>query len=236
MSRELKLLNREIVGGSIAVIKIEKPDGFKFLPGQFCALTVPDKGHNDDKGLKRTLSIASSPSEKELIFATRLSDSAFKKTLKDLSVGTVIAVDGPFGMFTMTENESHPLVLLAGGLGITPFRSMTKSAAEFPALKLTLFYSSRIPEEAVFLSELQALADSKKNINVIMTITRPEQSSVKWTGLTGRLNVDMIRNGCKYWNEAVYYMAGPPAMVETSGQLLDEMEIPHDRIRTEKWG
>jgi len=132
MGKELELLYREISGGSIAVIKIEKPDVFKFQPGQFCRLTVPDAGINDDKGLTRTLSIASSPSEKELIFATRLSDSAFKKTIKDLPVGAKIAVDGPFGLFTMPENESSPVVLFAGGLGITPFRSMTKSAAGSP--------------------------------------------------------------------------------------------------------
>jgi len=140
-------------------------------------------------------------------------------------------------MFTLPEDTSKSVILLAGGLGITPFRSMMKSLAESPTgRKVTLFYSSRVPEEAVFLNELRGMANTRQNINLVVTMTRPEQSSEKWTGLTGRLSSAIIRNGCKEWADAIYYMAGPPAMVETSQQILDEMAIPHDRVRTEKWG
>ena len=101
---------------------------------------------------------------------------------------------------------------------------------------MTLFYSSRVPEEAVFLDELQGLADAHTNIDLVATMTRPEKTSTQWTGLTGRLNAEMIKRRCNEWANALYYMAGPPAMVDTMQQILDEMVIPQDRIRTEKWG
>jgi ferredoxin-NADP reductase len=237
MRFDLPLLRKDIVGGAIMLFGLERPKGFQFLAGQFCAITLPSVGFTDDKGLRNGFSIASAPLERELMFATRLSDSAFKKTLRDVIAGSVVSIEGPFGSFTLPEETSKPIILLAGGLGVTPFRSMVKHAADVSTgHSVTLFYSSRVPEEAVFLDELKALADAHANINLVATMTRPEQSSTSWTGLTGRLNAAMIRNGCKQWANALYYMAGPPAMVDTMQQILDEMAIPQDRVRTEKWG
>jgi ferredoxin-NADP reductase len=93
-----------------------------------------------------------------------------------------------------------------------------------------------VPEEAIFLDELQGIAETHTNINLVVTMTRPEQSSTTWTGLTGRLNAAMIRSRCKEWANALYYMAGPPVMIDTMQQILDEMAIPQDKVRTEKWG
>jgi ferredoxin-NADP reductase len=237
MRFDVRLLNKDVVGNAIMLFRLEKPEGFQFLAGQFCSITLPSAGFADDKGLRSGFSIASTPLESELIFATRLSDSAFKKTLSDLAVGSVVAIEGPFGSFTLPEDTSSPIILLAGGIGVTTFRSMVKHAADTSTgHRMTLFYSSRVPEDAVFLDELQKLADTHINIDLIVTITRPEQSSIRWSGLTGRLSAAMIKSSCKEWANAIYFMAGPPAMVGTMQQILDEMTIPPDRVRTEKWG
>jgi ferredoxin-NADP reductase len=237
MRYDVRLLGKDIAGGVMIVFRLERPEGFQFLAGQFCTITLPSVGFTDDKGLRSGFSIASAPLEKELIFATRVSNSAFKKTLKDMTAGSAVTIEGPLGSFTLPEDTSNPIVLLAGGLGVTPFRSMVKHAADSSTgHRVTLFYSSRVPEEAVFLDELQGLADTHTNINLVVTITRPEQSSTKWTGLTGRLNAAMIKSRWDEWANAIYYMAGPPAMVDTIQQILDDMAIPQDRVRKEKWG
>lgn len=237
MRFHVRLLRKDMVGGAIMVFRLEKREGFQFLAGQFCAITLPYAGFTDGKGLLSGFSIASAPLEKELVFASRLSDSAFKKTLKEMAAGSVVTVEGPFGSFTLPEDTSNPIVLLAGGLGVTPFRSMVKLAADSSTgHRVTLFYSSRVPEEAIFLDELQGIAETHTNINLVVTMTRPDQSSTTWTGLAGRLNAAMIRSRCKEWANALYYMAGPPVMIDTMQQILDDMAIPQDKIRTEKWG
>ena len=128
------------------------------MPGQWCFISVPDLGFQDERGLKRPLSIASSPLEKELLFATKLSNSAMKRTLADMPLGSVISLEKPLGNFILPEDTSTPLAFLAGGVGITPFRSMLRYAAEArTGHTITLFYSSRTPAETPFLDELMSI-------------------------------------------------------------------------------
>ncbi|MGD0234469.1 MAG: FAD-dependent oxidoreductase [Syntrophorhabdales bacterium] len=237
MRYDVRLLRKDMVGGVLMLFRLERPKAFQFLAGQFCTITLPSVEVTDNKELRSGFSIASAPFERELIFATRLSDSPFKKALRDMAAESAVTIDGPFGSFTLPEDTSNPIIFLAGGLGVTPFRSMMKYVADSSTgHRVTLFYSSRVLEEAVFLDELQGLADTRTNIKLVATMTRPEQSSTNWTGLTGRLNAAMIKERCDEWPNAMYYMAGPPAMVDTMQQILDDMAIPGDRVRTEKWG
>src|SRR5690606_34061539 len=104
------------------------------------------------------LTLASAPSEQQLMVATRLRDTAFKRMLAEMPLGTTIDLEGPFGQFTLPFDDSRTIVLLAGGIGITPFRSMLVEAAHH---KLShhpiLLYSNRHQEDAAFLDELQTL-------------------------------------------------------------------------------
>jgi predicted ferric reductase len=87
--------------------------------------------------------------------AVRLRTTAFKRTLKSLPVSTELLLQGPFGWMTLPRNTTRPAVLLAGGIGIKPFRSLVRSETELlSACKIFLFYSVRAPEEAAFLEEL----------------------------------------------------------------------------------
>ena len=92
MNHETKLIDRERLAGGVAVFRFEKPEGFQFIAGQWCLLTVPAMGFEDDRGLRRPLSIASSPLEKHLLFATKLSESAFKRTMAEIEPGTAITL------------------------------------------------------------------------------------------------------------------------------------------------
>ncbi len=233
MTYSAKLLDRELLAGDVAVFRIEKPDGFTFKAGQWCAVTVPDIGFHDERGLKRPLSIASSPREKDLLFATKLSNSAMKRTMAEIKTGTIISLDEPLGSLLLPEDVTVPLVFLAGGIGITPFRSMLQYAAETPTgHTITLFYSNRTPEETPFLEDLARLSRESGAIRVYNTMTRVGVGS-NWSGLTGRLNPQMVMDNCRSWESAAYYIVGPPAMADAMKQTLSDMKIDPKRITVE---
>lgn len=236
MRYDTRLLNRKMISADIMAVSLEKPVQYEYRAGQFCFLNLHDIGIQDERGLRRHLSIASSPLEKELLFATKVSDSAFKRTLRETPIGDIITIEPPLGTFTLPENTSAPFIFLAGGIGITPFRSMVRYIVDAQTnYNVTLFYSNRIPEEAAFLDELQGLAEKHKNISVIPTMTRVESSSTTWSGLTGRLNSSMIKDGCKEWQSAIYFIAGPPKMSDSMAEILKGINILPERIYVEKF-
>ena len=99
--------------------------------------------------------------------------------------------------------------------------------------KITLLYSSRAPEEAVFLDEFRGIAERDPGMTVAVTITRPDPAG--WTGLTGRVTPDMIREQCGDWQEAIYYVSGPPVMVDGMKDVLVRMGIDQQRVKREVW-
>ncbi|MCK9227443.1 MAG: FAD-dependent oxidoreductase [Syntrophorhabdaceae bacterium] len=231
MNHETKLIDRERLAGGVAVFRFEKPEGFQFIAGQWCLLTVPAMGFEDDRGLRRPLSIASSPLEKHLLFATKLSESAFKRTMAEIEPGTAITLGSPMGALVLPEQTTTPLVFLAGGIGITLFRSMCRYAADAKTgHAITLFYSSRSPEETPFLEELLRIPQQNERLAVVVTMTRAPED---WTGLRGRLDAQTIKEHCPVWEKAVYYVAGPPVMADAMKQTLATMNVPADRIKVE---
>jgi ferredoxin-NADP reductase len=235
MNYNTKLIDRKIIAEDTMSLSFAKPEGYDFRAGQYCFLKLPDKGFQDKRGLRRHLTIASSPLEKELLFATRITSSAFKKTLKELSEGETITIEKPLGSFTLPEDTSTPLVFIAGGIGITPFRSMLRYASDDKTKHtITLFYSNRVPETTAFLDELERIADSNNKIKIIPTMTNMENSKQKWDGLMGRINPLLIKNNYKAWNQAFYYIAGPPKMVDGIRDIVREMGIKKDMIHIEK--
>ena len=129
--------------------------------------------------------MASPPFEDRLMVATRMRDSAFKRALKRIPLGTTVKIDGPSGSLTLHKNSSKPAVFLAGGIGITPFLSIVRQAAKdkLPH-RLHLFYSNRRPEDAPFLDTLTELQRANPNFRFVPTMTEIEKSQQKWTGET----------------------------------------------------
>jgi len=237
MGYQVKLISRERLAAEIALFHLEKPQGLQFLAGQSCLVSVPPLGFQDDRGLRRPLSIASSPLEKELLFVTKLSESAFKRTMAEMAPGTAVTLDGPLGSLTLPEDTATPLAFLAGGIGIAPFRSMCRYATDGgTGHTITLFYSGRTPEETPFIEELQHMAEQNSRLRAVVTMTRTGENPKKWSGLTGRLTAEMIKTGCAAWESARYYIAGPPTMAEAMRQTLDAMGIPSARIKMELFG
>jgi ferredoxin-NADP reductase len=232
----VKLRKKEDVAEGTMAFYFEKPAGFQFKPGQFANLTLPNPPETDAEGNIRTFSIASAPSEEDLMFATRMRDTAFKRVLKTMPLGSEITLAGPFGSFTLHSDSSRPGVFLAGGIGITPFRSMILYASRSRlSHNLLLFYSNRRPEDAAFLQELQGIQKENTRYRFIGTMTQMEKSKLKWEGRTGFLDQQMLSENVKDLRGSIYYVAGPPGMVSAIGQALTGLGIGEDNICSEEF-
>lgn len=233
---QVKLKSRQEIAEGTMAFHFEKPPGFAFKAGQALAWTLIDPPETDDEGGMRNFSIASAPAESDLMIATRMRDTAFKRVLKTMPLGTEVRIVGPFGSLTLHQNATRPAVFLAGGIGITPFRSMLRQAAEQKLLHhLLLFYSNRRPEDAAFLDELEGLEKENSNYKFIGTMTEMARSNRAWRGETTFINQEMLAKYIGDLAAPIYYTAGPPAMVAAMRQTLSDAGINSDDVRAEEF-
>lgn len=231
---EVRLKGREEIAEGTMAFHFEKPTGFSFKAGQAVALELIDPPVGDGQS-RRTFSLVSAPFESTLVVATRMRDSAFKRTLKTMPDGTSMKVEGPFGELTLGD-AAQPAVFIAGGIGITPFISMSRQAAKdrLPQ-RLLLLYSNRRPEDAAFLAELQRLEQQNKNFRLVATMVEMSKSSRPWKGETGLINEDLVKRVVGDLSVPIYYLVGPPGMVEAMREMLNRAGINDDAIRSEEF-
>src|SRR5215470_19623875 len=236
LSNRPKLLSRVEVAEGTMAFQFERPPGFEFRPGQSADLTLLNPPETDSEGNTRTFSIASAPFEDQLMFATRMRDTAFKRSLKKMPLGTVVKMDSAMGSFTLHKNSAKPAVFLAGGIGVTPFSSIVRQADhDRVPHKLYLFYSNRRPEDAPFVEVLQNLEKTNPQFRFIATMTEMRRSKKTWNGETGRIDQEMLS---KYLNELrgpIYYVAGPPALVSGMRKMLVASGVDEDEIRSDEF-
>jgi ferredoxin-NADP reductase len=231
-----KLQDRLEVAERTLAFQFEKPAAFTFKPGQYINLTLLDPPETDAEGNVRTFSVASAPGEHALMVATRMRDSAFKRVAARMPTGTEVRLEGPFGNLTLHADATRPAAFLAGGIGITPFRSILVHAAKarLPH-RLFLFYSNRRPEDAAFLDELQALQRENPNYTFIGTMTDMKRSQRSWLGETGRVNQTMLARFLNGVARPIFYVAGPPPMVTGLHAMLNGAGVIDGDIRTESF-
>ena len=232
------LKDRKEVAERTTAFRFEKPSGWTFKAGQFIDMTLLDPAETDSEGNTREFSIASGPHEETLMVATRMRDTAFKRVLKSMAIGTAVKIEGPFGDLTLPNSASRAVVLLAGGIGITPFRSMLlRAAKEKLPHRIFLFYSNRRPEDAPFLEELQILEreNSNQTYKLIASMTEMEKSHCPWSGETGLINQEMLTRHLLGAGTPIYYIAGPPVMVKGLHEMLNKTGVDDDDIRTEEF-
>jgi ferredoxin-NADP reductase len=231
-----KLRKKEVVAEGTMSFSFSKPEGFAFKAGQYMDLTLTDPPETDAEGNIRSLSIASAPEDDELLFATRMRDTAFKRFLRDAAIGTEVRMEGPMGSFTLHNNAAKPAVFLAGGIGITPFSSIIRHAAKarLPH-RLYLFYSNRRPEDSAFMHGLEQIQKENPNYKFIPSMSEMNKSAQPWSGETGFINREMLARHLTALQGPIYYIAGPPAMVAAMRQMLSGASVDEDDIRTEEF-
>jgi len=226
---------REVAQGTMA-FRFEKPRGWSFTPGQYLDMTLIDPPETDPEGNTRSFSIASAPEEDTLMITTRVRDTAFKRVLKTMSIGGMVQIEGPSGDLTLPVDAAQPVVLLAGGIGITPFRSMLVHAAraKLPH-RLFLFYSNRRPEDTPFLQELRALENENQRFTLVATMSEMTDSKRPWTGQTGQIDAALLSRYLKDAVSPIYYVAGPPGMVQALSETLKKQSVPDADIHAEEF-
>lgn len=237
MTYQSRLSGREKVAEGTMAFHLEKPTGFEFKAGQYVDISLINPPETDSEGNVRSFSIASAPYEDRLLVVTRMRKSAFKRVLATLPIGTEVKLEGPMGSFTLHKNRVKAAVFLAGGIGITPFLSILRQAAEekLPQ-RLHLFYSNRQPKDAAFLNDLEILSKLNANFTFIPSMTEMEMSKLDWANERGFIDREMLLRHMDGLEGPIYYVAGPPAMVAAMREMLTNAGVEEDDIRTEEFG
>lgn len=202
-----------------------------FTPGQYFYYTLPKLNYPDERGATRHFTVSSSPGESNLLrLTTRIrEESGYKKTLDELPIGTEVQGQGPNGTFMFDEKDTGAHVFLAGGIGITPFRSMIKYIADRNLqIPIYLIYSNSDPD-IIFRNEFDQIALAHPNIKVAYIITSTE----------GHLDEPKIEKLITNWqleNEKLtWWICGPPPFIDAMEASLGKMKITSDKIRSEKF-
>jgi ferredoxin-NADP reductase len=221
---------REIAQGTLlALFAVEDyPD---YRPGAYFWVELPDRGHQDEKGLRRHISLVTSPTEQGVVgLATRIRDTAFKRTLAELEVGDEVEVEGPKGSFLLPEDTNVEYVFVAGGIGITVFRSMLRFIADTGApYRVTLVYSNRERSSSPFLDELAELEQRIPGLRVVLTMT----DDPAWEGEGRTVDPAMLADVLGGLDGRTFLVAGPPAMAEGVAGSLKGAGVPEERVRAD---
>ncbi len=230
MVLKVKQLKQE--SDQVLSLIFEKPDGFKFYPAQFIDLQL-DINNPDNS---RIFSLSTSPTEKDLMITFKKGISDYKKKLQTLKLGDEVTITHPNGTYTLDENS--PAVMLAGGVGIAPHRSMIKFAVD-QKLKthLTLIYCNS-GENFPFKKELDnwqkesasSFGRTKLDIHYIVTSKAGHLTKAKieqlYPCLAGRQAITLY---------PIFYLAGPPSFVQTMVDILSELGVDPTNIRTDSF-
>jgi ferredoxin-NADP reductase len=217
-------------GGMGLVFVPERP--VKFQPGQYMQFLLPHQ-KPDSRGTRRYFSIASAPSEGTIMLATKLPDepSSFKSRLKDLQKDEIILSSSLDGDFLLPKDEKIPLVLVAGGVGIAPFRSMIKELLSQNSRRdITLIYTVNEVDEIGF-TEIFDEAEEKIGLKTVYVVQN--NIPANWTGQTGRLNPNLVRNMVPNYENKTYFISGPDPMVRFAERMLKDMGVPRRQIKTD---
>ena len=233
---KVKLTAREEIAAGTLAFHFEKPRGFVYKAGQFADYTLIDPPETDAEGNTREFSLASAPYEDDLISATRMRDTAFKRVLKTVPLGTELTLDAPYGAFTLHNDAATPAVFITGGIGVTPVRSIVLQAIhDQVAHRIIVVDSNKRPEDAAFLKDLNKPHDENPHYTFVGTMTGMEESHLEWHEETRHVTQAMLAKHIGDLTIPIYYIAGPRGMVAALRTTLNESGVNDDNIRTEEF-
>lgn len=221
------LLAKRQLNDTLATFTFVKPPTFMFKPGQFILISSDKEFSNP-----HPFSISSAPGDSFLEIAVR-KIAEFTTNMHNALLGTNFWFKGPFGMFTL-EQSNEPAILIAGGVGITPFLSMLRDALFTDSKKeLTLLYSIRTTNDILEKESLNNIVKISKNINIKYVLSQEQTSDPAY--MFGRIDADFLRQNIPDVANKKFYICGPPPMVAALKEALISLTVNEDNIHVDNW-
>lgn len=207
---------------------------FTFVPGQFLNVALWIGG----APMNRSYSISSSPTQREYVELTvrREARGAVSRHIVDLlRVGSVVEASGPVGKFTFDGTEAQSIVLIAGGVGITPMMSITRYLTErsWPG-EIFLIYVCRVPADMIFAREFAALERANTKLRIVVAVSRPEGTD--WKGPRGHITKELLAQTVPNIASRRVHLCGPPTMMDAIKAALTELGVSPEQVKTEAFG
>jgi ferredoxin-NADP reductase len=207
----------------------------EYRPGQILHYELDTPAFHDERGNNRHFTISSSPTEEGIVmFTTRIRGSGFKETLRQAPVGYELTCETPEGEFILGQGETRKHhVFIAGGIGITPYRSILRYSADMnEPLNVLMLYFNRSSADIMFLQELESIARQMPQFSMVNVLTEPEKG---WKGEQGKLGETILRKWVPEPGGLSFWVSGSPGMVSTCRELLELIGVKEQNIRTERF-
>lgn len=220
-----KLVDRQQLTSNITSFSFEPERPLTYTAGQFVELFLD--GHKEDgRPAKREYTLSSSPHEGVLTITTRVGKAAhspFKRTLDNLEIGAEVSITEPYGDFVLPKLIQTPLIFVAGGVGITPFRSILEWLAFTDERRpITMLYGVKSEDDIIFQDTFD-----KANQHVTVVV---EQPSAAWGGLRGQLTAEMVCGLETPSDDTLIYVSGPEPFVQRMQKDLQAQGVSHQQI------
>ncbi len=231
-SFQITCTKNELIARDVYEVWFQKPADFHFKAGQYIMIDVPLIENENDIQV-RAYSMASTDSNDNLVFAIKLISGGrmSRWIVERLKVGTTMRMQGPLGIFTLSDTSSRDVVMICTGTGNAPFISMLEKAIEMgDKRKFDIIYGVRCYEDLFWEEKLKTLEKQNKNIRVHMTLSQP---SADWKGLQGYVQ-DIIPGLNLNLMEKEIYVCGSPIMTSVVKKLfLEEWGVPKAQLHVE---
>ncbi len=204
-----------------------------FIPGQYMEWTI-EQNKTDSRGNRRYFTLASSPTEDNIRIGVKFEQpgSSFKKTMLEMDGHDQIVVSQLAGDFTLPKDQGK-YVFIAGGIGITPYRSMIKYLIDTRQKKdIILLYTNRKKEEIVY-KDIFDQVQKELGIKVIYALTDLESIPADWQGRKGRIDRNLIEEEIPDYKERIFYISGSLGLITGFKQTLKNMGVAEGQIKTD---
>lgn len=230
----LTLKERRKIADGTEVFVFDKPEGFTYEAGQYVALVLQKPLIAlDARGPVRSFSLSSAPFEKDIYISMREGKSGFKQTIFTMEPGETVMVTKSIGHFTLNHAaDGLPIIFLAGGIGITPVRSILKQAEhDGSEREFMLIYSNRFEKDAAFHEEMKNI--QLAHYTYVSTLSQEQEPCTEPNEERGYICEEMVRKYVKDIAGVWYYLVGAPAFIETMEKMLADMGVAKEKIVTD---
>ncbi len=228
--QETVVEDNKVLTGDISLIKLKLEKEIEFKAGQFIQTII----QINNKKIRRSFSIASSPKDREHIdlLVKSVNDGLITPLLLKIKKGEKLAIHGPFGFFRIIQPYPEEIIFIAAGVGVAPFRSMINDLLENEIdSKITLIFGFRTEKEYLLKNEWISLEEKHKNFKILPVISRPKKRTQIFKGHV----TDLIPKILKYSENLDFYICGPPIMISDTIKVLESLGFNKKQIRIERW-